>query len=137
MLFYRFKSDRQSNVNLSRYLIDWNDSPSKEQRILQDFLYPYWKSKVILAEFRIPGSKFRVDILNITDRIGMEYSPESTHDFNPFFHKDRNAFLRRVVSDIEKLDWLKENNFKDIEINKEDLSYLSKKFFLDKFNILL
>lgn len=137
MLFSRFKSNRQSNVNINKYIIDWNQSPSKEQRILQDFLYPFWKNKIILSEFRIPGSLLRVDILNITDRIGVEYSPDSSHDYNVYFHHDRNGFLKKIKSDINKIEWLEANNFKVIEIIKEDLENLSKRFFLDKFDILL
>lgn len=137
MLFKKFNSDREKNVNLSKYLINWDDSPSKEQKILQNFLYPFWKNKIVLSEFRIPGSLFRVDIINISDRIAIEYSPSSSHDYNPFFHKSRIEYIQRVKADIDKIQWLTSNNFKVIEINKEDLDFLSKKYFLDHFGILL
>ena len=137
MLFYKFKSDKQVNVNIRKYLIDWSLSPSKQQKILQDFLYPFWKNKIICAEFRLPGSLFRVDLINISDRLAIEYSPDSTHDFNQYFHGSRAGFLRRVKSDIWKIEELERNNFKIIEINEEDLNWLSKSFFLEKFNVVL
>ncbi len=137
MLFYKFKSDKQVNVNVSKYIINWNDSPSKEQKVLQDFLYPFWKHKVVLAEMRIPGSKFRVDLICLSDRVAIEYSPDSSHDYNPFFHKSRVEYIRRVKSDIWKIEELERNGFKVIEINKNDLSLLSRSFFVDKFGVLL
>lgn len=137
MLFYRFKSRKQSNVNIANYLIDWDASPSKEQKVLQDFLYPFWKNKVVLAEFRIPGSKFRIDILNLSDNIAIEYSPDSSHDYNPFFHKSRTEYILRVKADIDKIKWLENSGFKVIELKKEDLFQLSKLFFIEKFGILL
>jgi hypothetical protein len=136
MLFYKFKSQKQVNVNINKYLINWNESPSKQQKILQNFLYPYWKNKIVCAEFRIPGSLFRIDILNISDRLAIEYSPDSTHDFNPFFH-NRASFERRVKSDIDKIEELERNKFKIIELNEEDLDLLSPRYFIDKFQISL
>lgn len=137
MLFYKFKSDKQVNVSVGKYLIDWNSAPSREQQVLQDFLYPFWKNKVVLSEFRIPGSLFRVDLICLSDKIAIEYSPESSHDYNPFFHKSRVEYIRRVKSDIWKIEELQKNGFKVIEINKEDLSFLSRSFFLDKFGVIL
>ena len=137
MYFNRWKSNKQSNVNIAKYIIDWNHSPSKEQQILQDFLYIFWKNKVILAEFRIPGSLFRIDILNLTDKIAIEYSPESSHDYNPYFHKNRTEYVLRVKADLDKIDWMKKSGFKPIEVTSDDLPMLSKKLFIDKFQIYL
>ncbi len=136
MLFTRYNSIKQVNVNINKYLIDWNDSPSKEQQILQDFLHFYWKNRVVLAEFRIPGSLFRIDILNLSNKIAIEYSPDSTHDFNPFFHT-YNSFKERVKNDINKIKYLEDEGFKVIEVKKPDLKHLSRRFFLDNFDIIL
>lgn len=136
MLFYRLNSQKQQDVNITKYLIDWDAAPSKQQKVLQDFLYPYWKHKVICAEFRIPASLYRIDILNISDRIAIEYSPDSTHDFNPFFHT-RATFSQRVKSDIIKIEELERNGFKVIELNEKDLNFLSRKYFLDNFGVIL
>lgn len=137
MLFLKYKSLKEINVNINHYLIDWNSSPSKEQQVLQDFLRPFWKNKIVLAEFRIPGSLFRVDILNVTDKIAVEYSPSSTHDYNKHFHGNRIKFLKRVTSDINKILWLEKNGFHVIEVVKDDLKVLSRDLFLQKFEINL
>lgn len=139
MIFKKFKSNREVNVNIRKYIIDWDSSPSNEQKILQDFLYPYFKNKVILAEFRIPGSLLRFDIVNISNRYIIEYSPDSTHfEFNPYFHGSRpSGYLKRIKTDMEKITWAEQNGFRVIELNKEDLGHLSRDYFLDKFQILL
>ena len=137
MLFTKINSPYSRDININSYLIDWNKSPSKEQQVLQDFLKPYWKNKVILAEFMIPGSRFRVDLMNITDRIAIEYSPSSTHDFNKFFHVHPAMFKKRVKSDLDKIKWLQKNNFQVLEVVKDDLIHLSPSFFLSKFGIQL
>lgn len=137
MLFYKLFSHKPVHVNISKYLINWDSAPSKQQQILQDFLRPYWKNKVILSEFRIPGSLLRVDILNITDKIYLEYSPTSSHDFSEYFHQNRVNFIKRIKNDINKINWAERNGFIAIEIIEEDLKQLSKQFFLDKFKILL
>ena len=137
MLFYKLYSHKQVNVNIQDYIIDWNDAPSKSQQILQDFLYSYWKNKVILSEFRIPGSLLRADIMNITDKIYLEYSPECTHDYSPHFHGNRLNFIKRIKNDMNKMQWAERNGFKTVEIIEKDLDYLSRKYFLEKFDILL
>ena len=138
MLFYKFKSNKQINVNIRKYLIDWNSAPSKQQKVLQDFLYPFWHNKIICAEFRLPGSLFRIDLLNISDRLAIEFSPTSTHgEFNSYFHQNRSGFLKRIKVDIWKIEELERNNFRIIEINEEDLKWLSRSYFLKRFNVNL
>ena len=137
MELYRLHSNYKVDVKITKYLINWYKSPSKEQQILQDFLFPFWKNKIVLAEFKIPGSKLRTDILNITDKIHIEYSPDSTHDFSEYFHKHRLIFIRRNKNDINKMEWAIKNGFKSIEIGQSDLKQLSRRFFWDNFNILL
>lgn len=87
----------------------------------------------------MPGSLFRIDILNISDKIAIEYSPDSTHfEFSPFFHGTRpSGYLKRIKSDLLKIEELERNGFQVIEINEEDLDYLSKKYFLEKFGVNL
>lgn len=140
MIFKKIYTLKPIDINIRKYLVDWNKYPSKEQKRLQDFLYPYWKNKVILSEFRIPGSLFRIDLLNISDRIAIEYSPESTHfEHNPFFHGDARAsnYLKRIKVDMHKIRWATQNDIQTIEIIKEDLDFLSRSFFLKKFNVVL
>lgn len=140
MIFKKLRGGKEVNVNIAQYKINWDSSPSKEQQILQDFLFKYWKHKIILAEFEIPGSKFRFDIVNISDRIIVEYSPESTHfKYNKFFHRDEYGYYKKISFDMDKIKWAWQQNppFKVVEIMKEDLDNLSYAFFEKNFNILL
>lgn len=140
MLFTKFKSTKTKNVNISHYLINWSIAPSKEQQRLQDFLYPYWKNHIVLAEFLLPGSLLRFDIINISQHIIVEHSPNSTHgEFNKFFHVTRSGYLKRIKNDMAKIEWAENQNppFRVIETTEEDLDLLSRKYFLEKFNVLL
>ncbi len=137
MFLYKFKSKSEVNVNLSKYRIDWSTPPSKEQGILENFLYPFVKHKFVLREFRIPGSLYRFDLVVVDNRWIFEYSPTSTHDVNKYFFPTHSSYLKRIKTDLDKIEWAKLNNFKLCEINKEDLPHLSKRYFLDTFDILL
>lgn len=140
MIFTKFKSGKPVNINIRKYVIDWDSAPSKEQLRLQYFLFPFWKNQVVLSEFLLPGSKFRFDIVNISKHIIIEHSPNSTHnEYNQFFHGSRSGFIKRIKSDMDKIEWAKSQNpsFKVIETTAEDLDYLSPKFFLEKFGVNL
>ena len=87
MKFYSIKGANLVNINITKYLIDWDYVVSKPQKKVKDFLFPFWKSKVVLEEFKLPSpSRSRVDLINLTDRIAIEVSPSGSHSFNPFFH---------------------------------------------------
>ena len=131
---------RQVLIKSKKYQIDWNKSPSKEQQILQDFLYPYWYNKIVLKEFRIPSSLLRLDLICVTNRTVIEYSPISHHgNFNQFFHKTRNNYGQSIRRDSQKYDWITDsrNNLKFIELNEEDLSFLSLNYIKEKFDIFI
>lgn len=132
----KYKSNKEILIKVSKYLIDWKKAPSKGQQILQDFLYKYIKNHIVLAEFRIPGSLMRFDIVDCTTRNIYEFSPISHHNnYNPFFHKSRAGYLRSLKSDTNKLEWAEQNNFQVAEITDDDLPLLSIKYIQDKFNI--
>lgn len=125
-------------IRTKKYLIDWNKSPSKEQQVIQDFLYPYWKSKIVLSELRIPSSLLRIDIVCCNSRICIEYSPNSHHgNFNKFFHKNRTNYGHSIARDSKKYEWITDprNNLKFIELNETDLPHLSIKYLEEKFGI--
>jgi hypothetical protein len=131
MKFKKLNSAREVNVNVSKYLIDWDHAVSKPQKAVKDFLYPFWKGHIVLEEFRIPGSLLRIDLLNLTRRIAIEVSPSSSHSFNKFFHKDRFRFGRAVGRDLQKRPWCEQNDIQLIEIFDTDIPLLSRKWFKD------
>ena len=132
------KGNRLYRLKESDYLIDW-DPPrevSRPQGLVKQFLYPYWKTQICLEEVRIPGSLYRLDIVNATKRIVIEVSPESSHSFNAFFHKNRIGFGRAIQRDLDKQAWCERNRFKYIELTTEDITNLSKELFAERGIIL-
>ena len=125
------------NVNISKYLVDWSRTVSRPQKTVKDFLYPYWQSCVVLEEFRVPRSLLRVDLMCISRKIAVEVSPESSHSFNKFFHKNRVTFGRAVDRDMKKADWLEREGYQLIEVFEDDLKRLSKEWVSEKYGIIL
>ena len=78
----------------------------------------------------------KVDLINMTKRIAVEVQGDQHEKFNKFFHNNSRAnYLRSITRDHDKMIWLENNNFKILEIFKEDLPPLSKKYILDKFGV--
>lgn len=123
-------------INVGKYLIDWNKAPSKGQKKLQKFLYPYLKSHIVLAEMRVPGSLWRFDIVDCNTHIIYEYSPESHHNnYNEFFHHDRVGYSKSIISDFNKEEWANQNGFKVVHIIEDDLDKLSLDYFKSNFEV--
>jgi len=137
MKFYGFNSTRQVNVNITPYAIDWDHKVSGPQKRVSDFLRPYWKTHVVLSEFRIPRSLLRIDILNINLRCAIEVSPAGSHSYNPFFHKSRIGFGAAMKRELGKAEWLEKNGFQLCEIFDEDFDRLSPEWFLEKYDVHL
>lgn len=137
MRVFKYNSNKLVTININKYKIDWNSAPSKGQQTLQDFLYPYLKNHIVLAEMRVPGTLWRFDLVDCNTKVIYEYSPLTHHNnYNPFFHKSRAGFLKSLKSDMLKYEWAtQKNNFKVIEITEDDLPLLSLKYIQDKFNI--
>ena len=124
-----------ANVIVSKYKIDWNRKVSAPQLKVKKFLQPFWESCEVLEEFLIPGSKLRIDIVNLTLRVCVEISPSSSHKFNPFFHKSEvTGFLSSLKRDDAKRVWCEQNNYILLELGDEELKSLTKKMFLEKFS---
>lgn len=135
---FKLNSDKLVNVSPSKYQIDWfGKSCSKIQKLVKDFLFPFWKHHLVCEEVRIPGSLLRLDIVNFTSKIIVEVSPTSHHGtFNPFFHKHRLNYKKSIDSDFKKLEYAERNGYKFVEITEEDFP-LTRQLFIDKFDIYL
>ena len=140
MILKKFKSQKTVNVNLGQYKIDWEHKVSKPQKTFKDFVFPFWKGHVVLEELLIPGSKNRIDIVNITRGYCIEISPESTHaKFNKFMHGSRAGYLKRIKTDLDKETWCLDNGFEFIEVTDVDLleENLTQEYYEKKFKIVL
>lgn len=136
MKFLKYGSYFPVSVNTSKYSINWDRKVSKPQKKFKDFVYPYWKNHIILEEFLIPGSRFRIDIINLTKKIVVEISPRALHvDFNAWMHGGRGGYLKKLKSDASKMEWTEKNGFKFLEIYDEDLNNLSLGYIKEKFDI--
>lgn len=137
MKLKKLNSQKIISINISKYRVDWDRVVSKPQFLVKSFLKPYWSHKSICEELPIPGSKLRLDLVDLSDRTIVEISPAAVHaNYNQFFHKSRPGFLKKIKADISKLDWAEDNNFKLIEIFDDDLRNLSVALFAEKGLIL-
>lgn len=123
------------NVNIGDYLIDWDHSVSRPQKKVKDFLRKYWASHIVCEEFRIPGSLYRIDLINFTRKIVVEVSPAGSHSFNKFFHKSRFRFGAAMDRELKKAEWVMSTGYEFVEICEDDLGELSKAWFKTKYGI--
>lgn len=137
MKLTKLSSNRLINVSVKSN-IDWEKVVSKPQKLVKDFLYPYFQYDQIVEEFYIPGSKLRIDLFNIDRKIAIEISPDGYHvHYNPWLHKDRHKFLAKVNSDQDKRNWCKRNDIRLIELYDKDIKALSKEYIEEKYGISL
>lgn len=126
---------RVYNVNIAPYLIDWSRKVSVPQFKVKSFLKKYWDSKVVLEEFRLPGTRLRADLMNVTNKVAVEVSPKSSHSFNKFFHKNRVNFSSAMGREIDKVKWMEANGYTLVEVFDEDFDKLSPEWFKEKYDV--
>ena len=125
--------------NVSKYRIDWTkQSRSKIQYKVKQFLKQYWENHILYEEFPVFGSRLKLDFYNATRRIAIEVQGKQHSTYNKFFHKNsRMNYLYSIKRDHQKIIWSEKNNIILIEIEGNEIKSLSRKFFKEKFNIIL
>lgn len=121
-------------INISKYKIDW-DAPerSKFQFRVKKFLEPYWKSHVVLSEFRIVSTLMTFDLYNMTTKVAVEIQGAQHQSFNKFFHNNSKAnYLEQLKRDQLKIQFCEMNKITLIEIFPEDEENLSKAWFEER-----
>jgi hypothetical protein len=140
MKFFTLKG-QQRNVNISKYIIDWDfeGNISKIQLKVKKFLQPYWQHNVVLEEFHLPGNqRLSIDIFNVTKNIAIETDGRQHFSYVPHYHRDnRINFANQIKRDLIKDDWALKNRIAMYRINEDEIKYLSKDWFEDKFDITL
>lgn len=138
---WQTKDGREVKINPANYLIDWERKVSGPQLMVKKFLYPYWKNNVVCEELYLNigrGRKYRYDLVNLTRKVIVEVSPDSTHlNFNEFMHGTVANYKKRIINDVDKWDLAEFNRFTFIELNDEHLENLTKKMFKETFNLIL
>lgn len=136
MRFTKLKGRNLVNVNISKYVIDWDRAVSKPQKTVKDFFFTYWRNHIVLEEFRIPGCLFRIDLLDASTKTIVEISPDKVHlEFNKFMHGSRNGFLKKIKADCAKQEWGERNGFNYIELYDADIKNISVVYLKEKFNL--
>ena len=138
MRLYNVYGKLQSR-NVTRFLIDWDaKSRSKIQFKVKNFLKKYWKNQIVYEEFPVYGTRMKVDILNATKKIAIEVQGSQHGQFNKFFHgNSRQKYLNSIKRDVQKAEWLDQNEYTLIEIEEKEVKLLSKTYFSSKFNIAI
>lgn len=135
MKLTKLNNDKFINVNLNKYKIDWlGKSPSNSQKLVKQFLYPFWKTHFCCEEYRIPGSLLRIDLINFTRKIAIEVDGPQHESYNIHFHRNRLGYYNSIKRDFLKERWLEKNGFKFIRILESDLNNLSIEY-LEKLGI--
>jgi hypothetical protein len=132
-------SGKVRNFNPMKYKIKWEeDGRSKPETKVRNFLRPFWKNDVVLAEMLYPSTRFRADLVNLSKKIILEVSPASVHlQYNEFMHGSRSGFLKKLKADNDKMLIAEKNGFKHIELHDEEINNLSKEMFKEKFDVNL
>ena len=128
---------KPKNVVLAPYIIKWNDdSLSKFQWNTKQWIRPFWISDVCLEEFVIPGTRLRIDLMNVSKKIAIEVDGIQHNEYSEFLHKgSRLNLLAQMKRDEKKRQWCLLNSYNLVNIDPGDK--LSVAFFKEKFNITL
>lgn len=134
---WKKKGGKEVNVVPLKYKIKWNDDGrSKPETLVRKFLRPFWERDIVLAEFRIPSTLYRIDLINLSRKIAIEVSPDSVHlNFNQFMHGSRAGYLKKLKADYEKMELMELNGFTFIELNDRHLEDLNKEMFKREFDL--
>ncbi len=136
MKFKLPKNNREIWVKIKR--VDWEKpARSKLQTKVKEFLYPYLKNHVVAEEFRVPGTRLSIDLIDFTAKVGYEIQGKQHSEFVPFFHGNPTALFRQWGRDASKETFLEFNGYTLVQIFPEDVDKLSKEYFLKTFGISL
>lgn len=133
-------TNRRQDVRIPHYLIDWEaKSLSRFQWDVKQFLKPYWGGgdKVICEEMPVAGTRMRIDIVNVTDKVAVEIQGDQHNKVSAFFHGGSLAkYKAQIKRDLCKAEWCEKNGFTLVEIMPADLP-LTAKWFLDHYQVTL
>lgn len=129
---------RPVRVNPVKYLVKWNKPcKSAPQLATKVFFKNYWSADLVCEEFKVPGTRLRIDLINFTKKIIVETSGKQHEQFVEFFHGNRTGFLKSIKRDFTKIKWAEINDFLFVEIYDSETKNLSADFIKNKFNIIL
>mgnify|MGYP001617861671 CR=1 FL=1 len=139
-MLFKTLNGRERNVSVNRYRVDWEREKevSGPQGKVKKFLRPYWEGKMVLEEFRVPSTRLRLDLYDVSDGIVVEVSPAATHTmYNPFMHGSLSGYRNTIKRDLLKEDWCRLNGLTLVTLIDEDIANLSAALFLERFGVTL
>ena len=130
--------NKEVNINIYKYRVQWDKlCRSKFQFNVKQILRPYLINHVVVEEMAVPGTRLRLDLLDLTTKILFESNGEQHRSYNEFFSRNRVGYLRSLQRDAAKLKWCDLNEITLVEIYPEDLAILSPSWFLDRYGITI
>lgn len=139
-LYFKNLKNQNVNVPVDKYKINWDDdSLSKFQWEVKQFLRKYWEAHIVYEELLLGGTRgLRLDFFNLTKRVGIECQGMQHVKYNKFFHNaSLSQFRMQMERDVKKANWCEINDITLVEIFEHDVDDLSRKWFKDKYNINL
>lgn len=141
-MLFKTLNGRTVDVPYRPYLIDWH--PAREvsapQALVKAFLHPYWRHDTVCEELRVPQTRMRLDLYNVSKSIVVEVSPKGSHGaYNPFFHRGSlNVYKAALKRELAKEKWCEMNGLIYVEIVQEDLDAgLTPELFHERFGVIL
>ena len=121
MKFKSLEGKERTIKNAKKYLIKWTEkSRSKFQSNVKSFLHKYWHADIVFEELKIVGTRLSLDFYNANKKIAIEVQGEQHFKYIPFFHGNRNSYLKQIKRDVKKIDFCAINNIFLVEIYPKD-----------------
>lgn len=128
---------RAKDIPIKPYLVDWEgEQGSRFSEEVLDFLYPFWRHDIVVAEFPVAGTKMRYDFINLNRKVIIETDGIQHDQYSPHFHGSLAAYRAQMGRDMAKDHAAELNGLKMVRIVPTDLP-LSRDFFRARFDILL
>lgn len=133
---FKTLTGRFKDINISSLLIDWkgDDFGSKFEAEFAVWIYPYWKSDVVVTQLPVAGTRLTIDFFNVSKRIAVENQGRQHQEFVPFLSGSRAGYLSQIKRDLMKQKWCEVNGITLVEILPEDMP-LTKSFFKERYDI--
>jgi hypothetical protein len=90
---------------------------SKGHKLCRNLLKEIYGMTVVLEEVTLPGTNgLKADFFLPQKRLIIEVCGQQHYKFIPYFHGNKDGFIRAKQNDQNKLDWAEINNFRVIEL---------------------
>lgn len=132
---------RTRDVSYGQYVMKWDEprKVSKVQAAVEAFLRPYWTGKVVLREWRVPGSRLRIDLFCVAESVMVEIDGRQHESYNPHFHGSPSGYRASIKRDLAKERLAELNQWTLVRITEADVKAgaLCPEWFKKTYNVIL